>query len=187
MTRAFCISAVLGLALSVVACGDDGTSQEAEARPFGPGSGTDSEFLLKTDPEGGLSVLEGKQHAAGETVTVVGRVRRIDGKYAMFSLFDESLKFCGQGEEKCGCPTPWDYCCETADMSAGALPIELRDENGLPLKTDNLGIRRLDLVAVTGKLEKTDAGNLILVADSGWFRRDRPDFSGDELDWQKDN
>lgn len=186
MTRISCLLVVLGLAVLLSACGDDGTAQTAQARPFGPGSGTDAEFLLKEDPAGGVSVVETKKRTAGETVTVVGRVRRIVGELAMFTLIDQTVQYCQQGAEKCGCPTPWDYCCESDDLSPLMLPVELRDETGMPLKTDNLGIRRLDLVAVTGTLEKSESGNLILVAKDGWYRRERPDLEG-EIDWQQDN
>ncbi len=186
MNRPFHLSILVGLALLSTACGEQTTAEQSSARPFGPGSGTNSEFLLAQNPEGGVSVLEAKKRAAGDNVTVVGRVRRIDGALAMFTLFDETLQYCQQGEEQCGCETPWDYCCVAEDKGPYSLPVELRDESGMPVKTDNLGIRRLDLVVVKGVLEKTESGNLILVADKGWYRRERPELVG-EVDWQRDN
>ena len=100
----------------------------------------------------------------------------------MFKLMDASLDF------RCGSPTPWCYCCEDVDkVKAGSLPVEVRMANGdpAPAESDDFGFRLMDLVAVHGTLEKTEAGNMLLVVKNGWFQRDRPEFDY-EIHWPKE-
>ena len=119
----------------------------------------------------------------GAEVAIVGRVQEISpGGMAVFHLVDDSIAYCGRGQEECGCVTPWDYCCEEPAMRAARMAVELRDKAGKIVKQDDLGLRLLDLVAVKGTLEKTEEGGLYLVTKDGWFRRDRPTLP-EGLEW----
>ncbi len=59
-------------------------------------------------------------------------------------------------------------------MAVATLVVEARGADGKPLKAGALsGLRLLDLVAVKGKVEKDEHGNVTVVT-SGWFTRERP-------------
>ena len=175
----------LVLALSVAACGGEDTPTTTSS-----GGGTATQIFLQPDPGTGVAVMEVREMSAGEDVIVEGRVQNINKGRAMFTLYDPDLAYCGQpgtaeaGKDPMdGCLTPWDYCCSDPEAVAkGNIPVELRDESGMPVKADDLGLRLLDLVRVRGTLEKTESGNLILVAAKGWYRAERPDLP-EELHW----
>jgi hypothetical protein len=163
------------LSLALVGCGGDPGDGAATA--------TSSSYTLDADVDGAVDVKAAMQAEPGTQVAVFGRVQEInrDG-YAVFYIVDDSVPYCGKGQEDCGCNTPWDFCCHEDDMRTARMPVELRADGGMPVKSDNLGLRLLDLVAVKGTLEKTTEGGLVLVADRGWFTRERPDLP-DGLHW----
>lgn len=170
------------LALLLASCGGDAPRDDAAARQANWDATT---WLLKTEPEGAVPVLQARQQAPGTEVTVVGRLRDFEPGFAALMLTDQSVAYCGDGEcSMDGCPTPWDYCCRPKQASEGSLPVELRDESGKVVETDALGLRLLDLVTVRGTLEKTEAGGLMLVTKQGWFRRERPELPAN-LNWSK--
>lgn len=164
------------LSFALAGCGDDsgGGASPSESA---------SSYVLSSDVDGAVDVIEAMTREPGTELAVVGRVQEInrDG-YAVFYIVDDSIAYCSRGEESCGCKTPWDYCCEEDEMRAARMPVELRGDGGMPVKSDALGLRLLDLVAVKGTLEKTEEGGLVLLADKGWFRRERPKLP-DGLDW----
>jgi hypothetical protein len=127
-------------------------------------------------------VLEALKGAEGTEVAVTGRLhKKVKGR-AIFHLTDDSIAYCGRGQEKCGCKTPWDYCCVLKEMKAGTMVVELRGADGKPAAVTDLGLRELDLVAVRGTLAKGDGGRLMLLAKDGWYVRERPDLPSD-LNW----
>jgi hypothetical protein len=150
-------------------CGDDATTSSTDT------TAPAASLLLTADVGEAVGIIDAMANEPGTEIGVVGRVQEInrDG-YAVFYLVDDSLEYCGRGKEQCGCKTPWDYCCDEETMRAARMPIELRGDDGMPLKSDDLGLRLLDLVAVKGTLEKTEEGGLVLLAQDGWYRRERP-------------
>jgi hypothetical protein len=138
---------------------------------------TVARLALMSDPGAALSVKEAKEKGPGEEVVVVGRVKEIVRGYAAFHLIDASLDYCGQKPGTMTDDTPWDYCCETPEVRAAAtLIVEVRGPDGRPVAAQSLPLLRLlDLVAVKGKVERDEHGNVAVVA-SGWFRRERPDL-----------
>jgi hypothetical protein len=172
---------VLVLALALAACGGD--AAEPDSAAAGPKAQT---FFAPADIPSAGSVYDARKKSPGDEVTVVGRVRDIAGGFAAFTVVDQVLEYCGQGAEKCGCPTPWDFCCLQAEtVNEASLPVEFRDAKGQPVETNDVGLRLLDLVVVKGKLEKTESGGLLLVTTSGWFRRERPQLP-EGLHWPTD-
>lgn len=170
------IALIACIALGLVGCGGD------EAGPAS-NAGTPAKaksLLLEADITTAVSVKDAMAAEPGSELALVGRVQELnrDGR-AIFFVVDDSVAYCGRGEEDCGCPTPWDYCCEEPAMRESRMTVELRDGTGMPMKADDLGLRLLDLIAVQGTLEKTEEGGLILVAKDGWFRRERPEINGD--------
>ena len=153
----------LPLLILLAACGGD------------DGATAPSPYLLDADIADAVGVKDAMGAEPGTAVSVFGRVQEInrDG-YAVFYIVDDTINYCGRGKKSCGCETPWDYCCEEDKMRVARMPVELRGDGGMPVKTDNLGIRLLDLVAVKGTIQKTDEGGLVLLADNGWYPRERP-------------
>ena len=159
------------LAVSLAACGGDAGGGGTAAS-----GGAASPYLLKADMPEALAVLDAKKTAEGEEVIVWGRVREEVEGMAAFTIIDDSIPYCGKGENDCGCPTPWDYCCELEHVPGGSLAVEIRDANGDVVEVGKMDMRRLDLIAIKGTMQKNESGGLLLVASDGWFRRERPDL-----------
>lgn len=167
------------LSLSLPGCGGDAVPTA------GTGGGGTASFLLKADMPEALNVYRAKKKAEGDEVVVWGRVREeVEGAGA-FTIIDDAIDYCGRGQHDCGCPTPWDYCCELEKVPEASLAIEIRDAEGEVVEIPKGDMRRLDLIALKGKLQKTESGGLILVASDGWFRRERPDLP-EGLNWPKE-
>ena len=171
------IPLALAAAFLLAACGGD-----AKTATQPKGGGDDAPLLLPEAPGEAISVLDAKGKAEGDEVIVVGRVSDIAKGFAAFTVTDDSVPYCGKGEEDCGCPTPWDYCCEEEAAKASRLPVEMRDAQGEPIAAEDTGLRLLDLVIVKGTLAKTESGGYVILAKDGWFRAERPDLP-DGLLW----
>jgi hypothetical protein len=178
MTASLRLSFVCSLVLA--ACGGD--------PPTGAPASTDvaaavQKLVLAADPGEAQAVQAAKAAGARDRAVVFGRIANIVPGYAVFTLMDTSLPYCGETNTEDGCKTPWDYCCEnTATRTANALLVEARDADGKPLQTPMLpDLRLLDAVKVTGRLTKDEHGNQVLLAD-GLFRTGRPTLP-DDLHW----
>ncbi|MDF1699629.1 MAG: hypothetical protein P1V36_00525 [Planctomycetota bacterium] len=161
----------LACAFLLAACGGDTTAPTDGAKS---GTKPADTLLLAQKPGDAVDVLTARGKAEGDEVIVVGRVSEMVKGFAAFTITDDSVEWCGRGEEDCGCPTPWDYCCEEERAKAGRLPVELRDAEGEPVAASDTGLRLLDLVVVKGTLAKTESGGLMVLAQDGWFRAERP-------------
>jgi hypothetical protein len=169
------ISSVFCLLLATSLLGGCGDDPPADTGGGGKASATRS-FLTEEDPADAVSVFDAKEKEAGTEVAVYGRVREVTHGFAAFTMIDEEIEYCGQADpEDDHCPTPWDYCCIAKDTQvAASLPVEFRDAKGEPVEAEQPDLKRLDLVAIRGRLEKTDSGGLVLVTTTGWYRRERP-------------
>lgn len=105
---------VAGLALAIGV----GCFRQSARDPSAPAVSTanvdSSKFLLASEPEGVVGVIEGRNNAKHQDdVAILGRIGGsedpwVEGR-AAFSIVDVSLKSCLE----CGsdeCPKPWDYC-----------------------------------------------------------------------------
>ena len=111
-----------------------------------------------------------------------GRIANVVAGFAVFTLMDSSLPYCGEKNKEDGCKTPWDYCCESSDTrTANSLLVEVRDAKGKPIAGSLGDLRLLDAVTVVGKLTKDEHGNHVLLA-TGWHRDARPELPAD-LRW----
>ena len=177
MIRLFQLSSLPALVLALAACGDtSGSSTPASS------SGASGTYLLAADLPEALAVYAAKKTPEGEAVTVWGRVREEVEGSAAFTIIDDTIDYCGRGQHDCGCPTPWDYCCELEKVPDASLAVEIRDAKGDVVEIGKTDMRRLDLIAIRGTMQKTESGGLILVASEGWFRRERPDLPAG-LNW----
>lgn len=177
--KRFTALAFSGLAAGLlVGCGSGETSTQTTASVAPTGKA----YLLTTEPEGGKDVVAAREAAKdGEEVTVVGRIGGdttpwVNGM-AAFKIVDPAAKACSDipGD---GCPTPWDYCCES-DLGQKTALVKVVGADGKPVGTDArelLGVKELQTVVVTGKAKRDDAGNLTILAEKVYVRPggDRP-------------
>jgi hypothetical protein len=143
----------------------------------------DHAFLLDAEPPGAIGVAETRRTATDEAeVVVVGRVGGskqpfVDG-LAAFQIVDPALPPC---RPDCGCPTPWDFCCDLNILPENKATIKVVDKTSNPLDVDArqlLGIKELTTVVVRGKARRDEAGNLSVLADGIYVRPEDDTESG---------
>ena len=138
-----------------------------------------SQFVLAAAPDNALTVLAVKDSAEnGDDVVISGRIGGsshpfVDG-VAAFTIVDAALPACND-EEDCGCSTPWDYCCETADAIAKhSATIKFTGDDQRPRRFDPrtiFDVVELQTVVVTGKAKRDDAGNLTILAEKIFVKK----------------
>jgi len=175
MHRGICSMAVLGLfALFVAGCGQSGSEPKATTAASVDGS----KYLLAIEPEGAKTVIEARKDGKdNEEIVVVGRIGGSRNpwieKRAAFSIVDGSLKACSDipGDS---CPTPWDYCCQTAQLPTSTALVKVVDGSGNLLNVDArelLKVTELSTVVVRGKAQRDDSGNLTVLASGIYVRK----------------
>lgn len=167
----------LALSLTLAACGAERGDQPAPEAAAGAGGAAATSYLLAQDVPDAVPILTALEGSDGAQIAVVGKVQRKVKGRAIFFLTDASVEDCTRTGEQDHCKTPWDYCCREKEMKRSTMLIELRGPDGQPARLTDLGIRELDLVAVRGTLAKTEGGRLMLLAQDGWYLRDRPKVS----------
>jgi hypothetical protein len=89
---------------------------------------------------------------------------------AAFTIVDEKVPYCAPDE---GCPTPWDYCCETDAVKDNIATIKIVNDAGKPVASDArelLNVKELSTVVVQGKAKRDDQGNLTVAATKVFVR-----------------
>ncbi len=154
----------------------DVAAQAAPAKPSPEGE----KLMLAALPEKHQSVIEARESAKdGDEVAVLGRIGGstdpwVEGR-AAFQIVDPSLIPCNEIEGD-GCPTPWDYCCDTDRLPKSMATVKFVDESGKTIETDArklLGLKELTHVVIKGKAQRDEAGNLTVLA-SGVFVQPAP-------------
>ena len=138
-----------------------------------------SEYVLATEPQGALGVVEARDKSENEDeVVLVGRVGGDPDPFvkgaAAFTVVDLSLKPCAEDE---GCPTPWDYCCDYDKLASHKVMVRVVDQQDqlVPVDArDLLGVEPLTTVVVRGKAKRDEAGNLTVLADGVFLKDDGP-------------
>lgn len=161
--------------LATVMLAATGCSETAGTAATAKPSAEGAAYLAKAEPADGKGVGEVKEAAKdGDEVTLVGRIGGsaepfVDG-LAAFTIVDPLIPHCAPEE---GCPTPWDYCCETDKLPANSATVKLVGADGKPVATgakELLGVKELNVVVVRGKAKRDDAGNLTVLADEVFIR-----------------
>ncbi len=161
--------------LVVFAVGAAGCNPESAIEPATGSSQTSSIYLAQSEPEGAIPVGEARDRSEdGQEVTLVGRIGGsskpfVDG-LAAFTIVDPKVPFCAPDE---GCPTPWDYCCETNAVKSNIATVKIVDEAGKLVAgsaRDLLKVKELSLVVVKGKARRDDQGNLTVAANQVFVR-----------------
>ncbi|MCL4193547.1 MAG: hypothetical protein KJZ87_17555 [Thermoguttaceae bacterium] len=161
------LMAVTVALLSAPGCGRTAGPEQASSIPAAGASA--SPYRLTEAPEGAVGVVEAKESSRNnDEVVVTGRVGGesepfVDGM-AAFLIVDPSLSPCPPDE---GCPTPWDYCCNSDETAARRAMVKVVDEQGRVVATDArqlLGLDELASVVVRGTAQRDEAGNLTVLA-----------------------
>ncbi|MCC7336291.1 MAG: hypothetical protein IT422_14475 [Pirellulaceae bacterium] len=164
--------AMVGLGAMSVGCESSEVASESQVGTETPGS----QFVLDTEPDGALAVGEARQAIEdGQDVTLVGLIGGssepfVDG-LAAFTIVDAKVPYCAADE---GCPTPWDYCCESEAVKDNIATIKIVDESGSPVAADArelLHVKELSTVVVKGKAKRDDLGNLTVASSEVFVRQ----------------
>lgn len=172
-------------ALALTGCGQNAgapaaKSEKASAPKAASEAATpaDPAFLLTEQPADPVGVgTAHKESKDEEDVTIVGRIGGstkpfIEG-LAAFTIVDPKLDPCPDDE---GCPTPWDYCCtKGSDLKGNTALVKLVSSDGTPVAKDArnlLGVKELTHVVVHGKAKRDEKGNLTVVAEKVFVKKD---------------
>lgn len=176
------LSVVLVCLTFAVLAGCGGGADAPKSPPPAAAAPELAKLALAAKPAGAVSVQDARKAGAADSRTVTGRIANVVPGFAVFTLMDTSLPYCGEKNKEDGCKTPWDYCCESVETrTANSLLVEVRDAKGKPLAGSLGDLRLLDAVTVVGKLTKDEHGNHVLLA-TGWHRDARPELPAD-LRW----
>jgi hypothetical protein len=166
--------AVIALASGLAGCGKAPVTVNSTA----PVATTTVAYLVDEEPAGAVGVADARQSKDAATeITVVGRIGGsakpfVDGT-AAFTIVDPKVPHCSAEE---GCPTPWDYCCETAALPTSTALIKVVDPQGQLVTEDArklLGVKELAMVVVHGKAERDAEGNLTVLADQVFVKESK--------------
>ena len=171
----------LAAVLALAACGGEEPANGNSAPPQTPSPF--AALVLSASPAGAITVQAARAAGPTDAAVVTGRVASIVSGFAVFTLVDLALPYCGEGNAEDDCKTPWDYCCESAETrTANTVLVEARGADGEPLAAPTLPeLRLLDRVSVTGRITEDEHGNPVLLA-TGWYREERPQLP-DGLRW----
>ncbi|MHB8973127.1 MAG: hypothetical protein ACYC4N_22015 [Pirellulaceae bacterium] len=163
-------SFLVTLVIAAAGC-SQGSNSSGEASSEAGVAAVASSYRLTSEPTGAQDVKAARSVVKdGENVVVVGRIGGdrnpwIEGM-AAFTIVDLALKPCEDG-----CGTPWDYCCDLADLPASKVVVKIVDDQGRAVQTDSrklLGVKEMQTVVTRGKAKRDEAGNLTVLA-SGVF------------------
>lgn len=145
------------------ATGDGSKPAAAAALPSG--------LFVSNAPSGAVNVAKARNAPQrGDSITLKGRIggRKdpfVTGR-AVFTLVDVNVKTCAENPGD-SCPTPWDYCCEPADLlTKNSATIQVADAQGRPLHADlrgRGGLEPLAVVTVKGKIASVGGGDILIV------------------------
>ena len=165
------------IALCGIALATGCTKPAAPPAAAGPAA-EGKKFLLAAEPAGAVGVKQAKTDSKdADEVTLVGRIGGAEDPWvkgqAAFMIVDTALKPCNEQDDE-GCPTPWDYCCDTDDLPANKALIKLVDASGKTIGTDArelLGVKELQTIVVHGKAKRDEVNNLTVLAESVFVRK----------------
>jgi hypothetical protein len=89
---------------------------------------------------------------------------------AAFTIVDPKVPYCADDE---GCPTPWDYCCQSDAVRQNIATVKLVDSSGKPVMQgarELLPVKELSTVVVQGIAKRDEQGNLTIAAHHVFVR-----------------
>lgn len=166
--------ALLALFLPVLSACDNGKEpddkkKDGKQQSEQPKAAISASMFVKTAPDGAVGVREAiKSAKPGQDIVVravVGGRKKafVDGR-AILVAIDTALKPCPDEE---GCPTPWDYCCETKEtLLANTMTVQIVDDKGAPIAASLSGVhglKELVTIVVAGSVRNAE-GSLVVDA-----------------------
>mgnify|MGYP000197087560 CR=1 FL=1 len=166
----FPLTVLTALVLSTPAgCGDD-------APTAGPGpAAAPAVWRLDTAPDHAVDIAAAKTTAKeGDTVTIRGkiggRMQPLTEGSGLIVLMDHAVPSCADNPDD-GCPTPWDYCCETPEtISAHAATVQVRDAGGNPVTLPEGAFSGLDELVVVGTVAPRPNDDTLVLHATGVYR-----------------
>ncbi|WP_430453342.1 hypothetical protein [Rhodopirellula europaea] len=136
-----------------------------------------TQYEAETEPAGAMPVGEAREKTEdGKDVTLVGLIGGSSEPFvkglAAFTIVDPKVPYCAPEE---GCPTPWDYCCETDAVKQNIATVKIVDDSGKPVTQDArefLNVKELSTVVVKGKARRDEQGNLTVAASKIFVKKD---------------
>ncbi|EMI24183.1 MULTISPECIES: hypothetical protein [Rhodopirellula] len=136
-----------------------------------------TQYEAETEPAGAMPVGEAREKTEdGKDVTLVGLIGGSSEPFvkglAAFTIVDPKVPYCASEE---GCPTPWDYCCETDAVKQNIATVKIVDDSGKPVTQDArefLNVKELSTVVVKGKARRDEQGNLTVAASKIFVKKD---------------
>lgn len=118
-----------------------------------------------------VAVLKGAVKDGDRVVVqgiVAGRADPIAENRAILTLLDTNVKTCDQNPAD-ECKTPWDACCEPADVLAkNSVTVQVVDAEGRPVKASLAsvdGVKPLARLVVSGTAKVSSDGVVLVNAD----------------------
>ena len=164
--------ALIPMALLFTGCKQESSSVASNGADTSPAA-----WMLASDPGGAISVTDAKATVkAGDKVVVRarigGRKDAMNDEGAVFVVMDLAIPYCGELRAE-GCPTPWDYCCETPESKmANAATIQIVDADGEPIDDDirGAGLKELDEVVLVGTVGPRASEEVLTIFATGVYR-----------------
>ena len=173
---ALLVAATLGLA-----CDDGGGATNTDSGDPPPASAARAALpaglLLTSAPSGATGVADLRKSASdGQRVVVrgvvAGRADPIADNRAILTLLDEAIPTCDRNPADT-CETPWDACCEPADViAANAATVQVVDADGRPIKAGLRGLGNLaplSRVVVVGTFRPSPDGRAATIDATGIY------------------
>jgi hypothetical protein len=174
--------ATLGLAtvIAITGCKREKPPEKPASPPASPtpqptaAAGLPANLFLDKAPQGVVELAAAKKTAkVGDEIVLRGRVAGqkdpLAAKRAIVTLLDNAIPTCEKSPMD-KCPTPWDACCEPADvLLANTATIQVVDASGRPLKTGLRGVNGIEPLKeliVVGKVKGQEANTLVVDATS---------------------
>jgi len=164
------IAATVTVSLSMIGCGDGSSTNTSNAGGDSTSTQPEAMYVVTDEPEDALPVGDARKSIKDkDEVILEGRIGGstkpfVDG-IAAFTIVDKKVPYCSKDE---GCPTPWDYCCETNAVKENIATVKLVDADGKPVMKDArevLGVKELSTVVVKGIAHRDEEGNLTVSTD----------------------
>ncbi len=174
MNRTLLLTAATGLLLAISGC-KQATSEQSSQTTTPAQQADQNAWLLTNAPEGAVSITQARANGKeGDTVVIRGRIggrhSPISADSPIFTIVDLGLDYCGQHDDD-GCPTPWDYCCETkSTITNNSATVQLITENTVnPIAA---GLEALDEVILIGTVGPRPTDEVFTIRATGIYLAD---------------
>ncbi|HVX63475.1 MAG TPA: hypothetical protein VHC19_22835 [Pirellulales bacterium] len=171
------LALIAGLAAGCSQPSSEPSSQASATGAADAAEAPENAYLLTEKPADAQGVAAARKSDAGEgEVAVEGLIGGSEEPFvegvAAFTIVDLAIPPCSADE---GCPTPWDYCCNTDQLKDNSALVKIVGADGKPVSKDArelLGVKELSKVVVRGKAKQDEQGNLTVMADKVYVAKD---------------